>query len=527
MKKTIILIVILFIAVIVVSSLYFSRLSQTQNASKRYIAAIPADASLLVSFNNDSTFYDLFKNYQGFEFLLGKEEMKDLRTLKDTFLKNTTFSTLASQQPIYISFHAKEDSVNWLLSMPFKKVNDPDFFQNNLDSSVSVQSIQSSVGEYYELKVPAVSRKIYASIQPENIMFSFSKSLLESAIDKKSNHLSELFLDKFQENNHRNSSPLQLYVNHDRLKNFLSSITKKTSNTLALFESLNGISMLDLNYKSNVVMFSGTSSVAVSDSSYLSLFITQKPVSHQLKNWLPKNVAEVATYGISDYRGFHAGLEKILTKRKDINQLQEQIRYIENKNDVVIDDELLTIWGNEFATLTLKSGVEIGLIAIRDSLEYSLIADKISTVNADSTSRQFDNSNLLYYSLGDPFKDFKRPYFAYSNGYLVVANNQRSLFDYLAQVKDQELLINEADYALYDKLQSASSNFSLFIHRENSNRAIERNLSKPFLKNYNDKQNFGYDRFYAFSLQLSGNGDQFLVNLYGEFNEENESGDLQ
>src|SRR3546814_7341428 len=61
------------------------------------------------------------------------------------------------------------------------------------------------------------------------------------------------------------------------------------------------------------------------------------------------------------------------------------IRYIESENDVVVDDELLSIWGNEFAKLTLKSGEEIGLIAIRDSLEYSQIANKISTASSDSS----------------------------------------------------------------------------------------------------------------------------------------------
>src|SRR5690606_31851254 len=166
-------------------------------------------------------------------------------------------------------------------------------------------------------------------------------------------------------------------------------------------------------------------------------FLSQEPVSHQLKNWLPGNIAEVATYGISDYTDFHNNLEKLLEKREEIKQLKEQIRYIENQNDVVVDDELLSIWGNEFARLTLKSGEEIGLIAIRDSLEYSQIADKISTANRDSSSRQFDNSNLLYYSLGDPFKDFKRPFFTYQNGYLVFANTESILVTYLENIKEK------------------------------------------------------------------------------------------
>jgi len=517
MKKTIILIVFLLIAIIVVSGLYFSRLNQSHNASKQYLADIPANASLLLSFNNDSIFYDLFKDYKGFEFILGKEEINELKILKTIFLENNSFITATSQQPIYLSFHNEKDSLYWLLNIPLKAIDNFDLFKADFNSTVSSKLIENGNISYFELSLPSISRKIYASIQPDKAMFSFSKSLIEHSLDQRSEHLSELFLEKFQENNHKNNSPLQLYINHSQLKEFLSLLTKRQTGALPLFESLDGVSMLDLNYKSDVLMFSGTSSISSSDSSYLSLFLSQEPVSHQLKNWLPQNIAEVATYGISNYTDFHNNLEKLLEKRDEIKQLKEQIRYIEDQNDVVIDDELLSIWGNEFAKITLKSGEEIGLIAIRDSLEYSLIADKISTASSDSSNRQFDNSNLLYYSLGDPFKDFKRPFFTYANGYLVIANTETVLAAYLKNINEEDLLIKDENYILYNDLQSTSSNFSLFIHRENSDAAIERNLNTPFLKNYQNTTNFGFKKFYAFSLQLSGNGDQFITNLYGKF----------
>src|SRR5690606_28900947 len=346
MKKTIILIVFLLIAIIVVSGLYFSRLNQKQKATTQYLADIPANASLLLSFNNDSIFYDLFKDYKGFEFILGKEEFNELKTLKTTFLENNNFIAATNQQPIYLSFHNEKDSLFWLLNIPLKAIDNFDLFKSNYSSTVSSKFIENGEISYYELSLPSISKKVYASIQPEKAMFSFSSSLIEQSLNQKSEHLSELFLEKFQENNLKNNSPLQLYINHSQLKDLLSLFTKRQTGTLPLFESLDGVSMLDLNYKSDVLMFSGTSSISSSDSSYLNLFLSQEPVSHQLKNWLPGNVAEVATYGISNYTDFHNNLEKLLEKRKELKQLKEQIRYIENQNDVVVDDELLSIWGN-------------------------------------------------------------------------------------------------------------------------------------------------------------------------------------
>ena len=444
--------------------------------------------------------------------------MKELSMIKETFLKHPTISSLVAQQPVYLSFHAQKDSIRWLMSIPYQGPGNSQDILASLDSTIAISTVKFSSGEYFELSIPQISQKVYASIQPENVMFTFSQSLLEEALNEDSDHLSELFLEKFQENNHRNSSPLQLYINHDKLKDFLDIIKGRNTATLALFESLNGITMLDLNYKSDVVMFSGISSITASDSSsYLSLFLSQEPVSHQLKNRVPANVAEVVTYGISDYPRFHGGLTELLEKRKELSQLNEQIRYIEADDEVVIADELLSIWGNEFAHITLRSGEKVGLIAIRDSLEYAVIADKLSTINTDSSSRHFDNSNLLYYSFGDPFKEFQRPFFTYTDGYMIVANHRQTLSDYLDDLKNGDLLIKDEDFILYDRLQSTSSNFSLFIHRENANRMIERNLSSPFLRNYKDTENFGYHRFYGFSLQLSGTGEEFLVNLYGKF----------
>jgi len=518
MKKTIILIIFLLIAIIAVSGLYFSRLNQSHNVSKQYIADIPANASLLFSFNNDSIFYNLFKDYKGFEFILGKEGINELEILKTTFLENNNFIAATNQQPIYLSFHNENDSLYWLINMPLKTIDNFDLLEANFNSIANSKPVENNGISYVELSIPSISKKVYASIQPDKAMFSFSKTLIENSLDQKAEHLSELFLERFQENNNKNNSPLQLYINHNQLEGLFSLIAKKQTGNLHLFESLDGVSMLDMNYKSDVLMFSGLTSISSSDSSYLSLFLSQEPVSHQLKNWLPKNTAEVAIYGISDYTDFHNNLEKLLEKRNEISQLKEQIRYIQDQNDVVIDDELLSIWGNEFAKLTLSSGEDIGLIAIRDSLEYALIAEKISTINRDSSSRQFDNSNLLYYSLGDPFKEFKRPFFTYANGYLLIANTETTLAAYLENIKDDDdLLIKDENYIRYNELQSTSSNFSLFIHRENSDAAIERNLNGPFLKNYQNTDSFGFKKFYAFSLQLSGNGDQFITNLYGKF----------
>src|SRR5690606_17352030 len=355
-------------------------------------------------------------------------------------LKNATLKMASDKQPLYFSFHPEEEQIEWLLSIPLKENLDVAAIKSSLDSTLNLTVDGVVDTSFIEREIPNIERKIYTSILPDRAILSFSKPLIERALSKSDEHLSELFLEKFQ-NNFSDNAPLQMYVNHEKLPDLLSLIASKTTSPLALFENLNGISAFDLNYKSDVMMFSGTMSIVATDSSYLSLFMSQEPVAYQLKNWIPDHTALVEIFGVSDYEQFHDGIRTLLENRGEIKQLEEQFRYIKSQENVVIDDELLRIWGNEFAKLTLRSGEEIGIIAIRDSLEYAQIAEKISTPNQDSTVWHFDNSNLLYYSLGDPFKNFKRPYFTYAHGYMILANRPSNISSYLDDIEAGNLLI--------------------------------------------------------------------------------------
>lgn len=516
MKRTIILTVFLFLVMIAVSVLYFSQLSKTQNINSRSISSIPANAALLVSINNDSTFYDLFKEYDGFRLIMGDEEISDLKALQKFTLQNPSLKEAADNQPLYFSFHPEEETIQWLLSIPLRDQVDFTAIQTSLDSSLNITNVGEGDTSYLELEIPEIDRALYTSISAERMVLSFSESLLKRAISKSADHLSELFIEKFK-SNYSDNTPLQMYVNHTQLPDLLSVLASKTTSPLALFENLSGISTFDLNYKSDVLMLSGTMSIVPTDSSYLSLFMSQEPVSYQLKNWIPDHTALVEIFGVSDYEQFHDGISTLLEHRGEIDQLREQFRYIKSQENVVIDDELLRIWGNEFAKLTLRSGEEIGVIAIRDSLEYAQITEKISTPNADSTVWRFDNSNLLYYSLGDPFKNFKRPYFTYTHGYMILANSASNINSYLDDIEAGNLLVEDEEFSEYEKLQSATANYSLFVHQKNADRTIRNNLNRIALQNYQDTDNYGFQNFYAYSFQLSGNDEQFITTLYGQF----------
>ncbi len=499
---------------------YFNSLDQNQQSQKRSLVRIPASAALLVSFSNDSNFYDIFQNYNGFKAILGVKEMNDLQLLQRDFFRTGLLSSLSDHQTLLLSFHPVEKEIDWLMNIPFARTTKKEDLSNALKQhqNIHIKTIDTLGSSFSEIDIEGIDRKLYVQIENSYLMVSFSKSLLTDVLNKSADHLSDSFMDKFKASPKSNSTTLQLYINQEKLIPFISQfLSGKPDETVELFNSLQGMTGLDLNFMQDAMMFSGISDIEKNDSTYLSLFLDQEPVNLQLKNWVVDDVAFFSEFGISDYKNFHAGLLTLLTNRNHLKQIKEQFRLIEHKKNVVINDELLPVWGKEFAKITLNTGEDIGIIAVRDSLEFANISEKISTLEKDSNLSRFDHSNILYYAFGDPLKEFKRPYFTYYKGVLLIANNKSTIEKYLTQIVDEKLLVNNDDFKKYERLQSSQSNYTLFVHRENAEHLISRKLKQPYKEYFQNEQSFGFQKFYAFSLQLSGNNAKFISNLYGQF----------
>jgi len=517
LKKTIIFSALLFTIAILMAVFYFNTLNQNQRSQKRSLAHIPASAALLVSFNNDSNVYDIFRNYPVFKAILGITEMEDLHTLQHHFLTEGLIASLSDHQHLLLSFHRTETGINWLMNIPFARTIQKEEIRLSLEKqkNIHITAIDTSETTFFEIDVEGINRKLYAQIENSHVMISFSNVLLMKAMDKNADHLSKDFMDSAT--TRKNLSPLQLYINHETLVPFIEQfLSGKTEGTLTLFDHLHGISGFDFHFLNDAIMFSGISTLHPTDSGFLSLFLDQEPVNHQLKQMIVENIAYSSEFAASDYRRFQTNLTKLLAQREQLNQIHEQFRLIKQKKNAVIDDELLTVWGNEFAKVTLTSGEDIGIATVQDSLEFMQIAEKISTREPDSIFR-FDHSNLLYYSFGDPFKEFRRPYFTYSKGFMITANNKATLKKYLQMIVEDELLEDNTDYKEYDKRQSNQSNYTFFVHRENASPLISQKLKQNYKDNFQEKELFGFQKFYAFSLQLSGHNGQFISNLYAQF----------
>ena len=192
--------------------------------------------------------------------------------------------------------------------------------------------------------------------------------------------------------------------------------------------------------------------------------------------------------------------------------MKAQLKNIDLSHSINIEKELMPILGNEFGVMQLASGDKIGLLKTKNTNRLSFLLSTISTEN-DEEIRHFDDSNLLYYYLGDPFKYFARPYYAIIENHLVVANNVSALRRFLADYRNQKFLDRTDNNINFQQYLSNEGNVFYFIHNSNAKGIIKSFLSQPAYNNFKS-DDFDWKNVYGLSIQFSADKDKFFTNFY-------------
>ena len=517
MRNTIILSVLLFLVAIAVAVFYFNNINPNEKQQSNSLTQIPDDAALLISFTNDSISYAELHENPGFEKVLGKSFIRGLYSWYQRYLNQASLDNLIGGQTVYMSFHPGSKQLDFLINLPLKEKIETkellDYLKSGPDS-LEIEAQGKDADSYWVLTAPDIQNQVFMHVGDQHLILSFSEALLQHALADETHMLSN---DIVQRINAHKGQALKLFVDHHQLDAFFKILSKSGSDNMHLFSDIPAFSALNYNPKSGTLMFSGRTFPESRDSTYLELFAYQEPIPQLIYTQLSNQVAFVSDFGVSDYPSFHEGLRRLIDQRGELNQINAQLRLIENKKDMVLGDQLLRSIGPEFAKVTLNTGEKVGIFQVPDSLNFQLAIDTLSTLERDSSMRRFDHSNLVYYCYGDPFEEFRRPYFLYHAGFAFISNHKSTLNTYIKYLKAGELLMEEPAFQAYDQLQSNQSNISLFVHRANAENLIRLKLRDSYAFNFMDGQRFGYKDFYAFSLQLHGNKGEFISNLYGKF----------
>ena len=513
MKKIIFIISVLILSIIAVTSLYFKNLSTAENSSESVFKVIPTDASLIFEYKNENSFYEIFKDFSLFNDVLGKNQIEQLNALKKIFVDDTGFSDRFNGFNLFFSIHKgiKNESEILIIAPLSNNQNNEELIEK-IKSKFKLASANDVKQPIYELVFNNQS-KFYFMLYQSLMIGSFDKNLVNNSKNKiASGKDSTEFKIDFKSARNKNSIA-NLYINFSKLTDLLNNFSdrKNPEETFGL-KSVKAFASLNINYKNDAFMFSGITSVDTTSKNYFNLFLSQQPGNNTLKDILAYDAASYNFFYVSDWNIFKSGLNVLFEDRKETLKMRAQLKNIDQRHSINIEKELTPVLGNEFGVMELASGDKIGLLKTKNTNRLSFLLSTISTEN-DEEIRHFDDSFLLYYFLGDPFKFFVRPYYAIIENHLVVANNTLALRRFLSNYRNQKFLDRTDKNINFQQYLSNEGNVFYFIHNSNAKGIIKSFLSQTALNNFKS-DDFDWKNIYALSIQFSADKDKFFTNFY-------------
>lgn len=514
MRKIIITISVLVIAVFAAVWLYFSNISASESTTEKAFNAIPADASLIFEYKNESSYYDIFKDFTLFKDVLGEDIMKHLTALKNTFIDDAGFNEALFASELYFSIHqTSKNQADVLIIAPLnnKKLELSQEGINNLKLKFKVTEKLLDKTTLYTLTFNNQS-KFYFTLAKTIWIGSFNENLVQKAVLESSNKKQKFFKGESFSSVRNKNAIANLYINYPNLASFLAGFSKKdkpaeTENlkTFPAFSSLN------INYQKNAFMFSGITELE-QKGSYPALFLKQQSGKCTLLDLVPFDAASYLFYLVSNQQTFQNDLNTLFEKRKEIGKRKSQLQNISETHSINIEKEFPVVLGKEFGCIQVASGNKIGIVKTTNTGRLSFILSTIST-SINSKISRFDDSDLLYYHLGDPFKGFRRPYYAIIENHLLVSNNMQALNGFLKNYEEQDFLSRTDKNLQFQQYLSNQGNIFYFLHNSNAKAVVKSYLSSKANKQFKGEE-FGWKNVYGISIQFSADKDKFFTNLY-------------
>jgi hypothetical protein len=516
MRKHIIITLILLALTAYVTVVYFKNLNSPESHAASVISVIPDSAPLIFEFDNDNSFYDIFKTDTLFSAVTGKAVIGELDTLRQQVLQNPMLSKYFAGQNLFISFHPfPGKKIELLLTLSATKdfnINVINQLAKEPNSGLSITPLRTPAKHGYTVYIKALRKPFYLIEKDENVLSgSFSGELIQQAATYKpqKNKRSFILLPDQQNAN----ALATLYVNYNQLDPLFSLIFKnRNTDFFKEFRILPGFAALSLNYKTGALMFDGSTSVsATKQNPYLSLFADQQPVINRLKDIFPSTSAYSTSFSVSDPVKFGRGLVKLYTKAGLKTEEDQLFNKIQAETGINLQNAFSGLLGNEFALITTRYFEKLAIIQVNDGPKMNLLLTNISKIS-DVNPAQFSYDKLPFFLLGDAFGVFKHPYFRIIDNYLILANSTGELKSYDDSYLNRKFLSQNDQYRQFDNLVSAQSNVAFLLILKNAEPIFRRDMSDDFLNALQEGEP-GWKNFYAASWQFSTVDKNFYTNF--------------
>ncbi len=503
-------------ATVLVTVVYFRHLSNTTQHTSLVMRTIPNDAALIFEFNNDKEFYDIFSSDKLFSNFLGDDKLDQLAAIRKNLLQNALLAKYFSGQNLFISLHPqKGNSIDFLLTASVSKEFQSDILEQlskQQKNGMLITSIDIEGKPGYLIYLNDLKKRFYLIDRDDHsLSASFSKDIIANCARYNYKREKESFVllsDRLQSNSLAN-----LYVNYQALSPLFEQVfVNKNTDIFKSFRQFPAFAALSLNYKSDAIMFNGSSQVQSNqDGGYLGLFSHQRPVTNHLKEIFPSTTAYSMGFAVSDPTKFESDLLALQSKSDFDKEEKAVLKKIKSETGIAIQKEFSRSLGNEFAIVTTHYHEKIGIVQVKDGSRLLALLVNISKMNSDNTG-QFNYEKLPQVLLGDAFYLFKRPYFKVIDNYLVLANSPSELASYNDSYTNRKFLIKTDGYNEFNNLLAEMCNVSFFVQFKNALQLFKQDMKPTFYNDFN-KSEPGWKNFYGASWQFSASDKSFYTNF--------------
>jgi hypothetical protein len=525
MRRQIIITLILLLATAFITVIYFKNLSTPGMRTSQVMREIPNNAALIFEFNNDKGFYDIFNDNVLLTAIIGKDKLNDLDVLRKQLLLNPLFEKYFTNQNIYISIHpSKINNIDILLTISSANGFEPSLFNevNKRHSGLLITPFRTGGKQAYNIYITALRKRFYLAIKDNNIFSgSFSKEQVDQSLsyqslsyqNKEDEELSTLLSEQQSAN-----SLASLHINYNQLSPLFNQLFKnKNNDVFKCFKLLRALAALNLNYRSDALMFNGSTNIQFDQAAtYLNLFTFQQPVVNHLKDIFPISTAYSINFSVSDPLKFETDLAEWYAKAGLKKERDLLFKKIKTETGVSLKTQFKSLLDNEFAIITTKYFEKFAIISVNDGSKLKLLMTAMSTM-ADENSGHLKYDKLPFFLLGDAFENFRHPYFMIIDNYLILANSTGELASYYDTYIKRKFLSKNHQYNQFDNLVAAKSNVSFFFQFKNALPILKRDLY-PNIYDIIDTNEPGWKSFYAASFQFSAADKNFYTNFFIKLN---------
>jgi len=336
---------------------------------------------------------------------------------------------------------------------------------------------------------------------------------------------------------------VNIYINHESAGQLLAKILNRDiRKKIGILRKFAEWSELDLNLKNDELFLSGYTFANDSAEKYINLFKSQAPVKSDIETVLPSNTSAFLSIGIENIDRFMNDYEEYSRVAGSYYQREARLMVIkkETKIDILeVINELATgVTGIAFTTVMQnepgKNRFFImetkGQSASRGKMESLLnkYTEKkaIDAKNQRTEYRIDEKRSFTFYRFpypdlseilfGSIYSGVQCNFFTLYDKYLIFADSQPALKDYIHNLVLGETLSKDINYLKFKENTSSKSNLNFYL---NFSKAFH--LSKLYLNDEKldewQKSEENIRKFYAFSWQFSNTNNLILNSIYVKF----------